>query len=408
MSTELLCLLALLWCLVIYHHLVYPIILLAVLKHQSSQKEKTCDPVDKTRTHPERELSICILVPAFNEADIIADKIRNIASLDYPTQQLKLIIACDGCSDDTASIARDAALEVENKTITIEIIEFANNRGKIAILNQLIPTIESDIVALSDASALISIDGLQIANELFQDPSIGVVAATYKLLNPGSQGEQKYWDYQIDVKKGEAAIGSPIGVHGALYFFRQTLFTPLSPEVINDDFILPMKIIEQGYRGVYRCDLVALELEQASLDMDQKRRIRIAAGNLQQLIYLPGLLRPKHSGTAFSFFSGKALRALMPLVLLIQLLACLYLAIDSDLFQMIASAQVIGIVVARLSLRLSDKINKNIKTTKLLKPMLLICYLVNGYISGLIGTLRYLFGLERGCWKSVPKEDRTL
>ena len=98
----------------------------------------------------------------------------------------------------------------------------------------------------------------------------------------------------------------------------------------------------------------------------------------------------------------------MPLVLLIQLLACLYLAIDSDLFQIISGVQVIGIVVARLSLRLPDKTNQDIKTTRLLKPMLLICYLVNGYISGLIGTLRYLFGLERGCWKSVFNEDRTL
>lgn len=406
MSNELLYLLAGLWCLIIYHHLVYPIILLKIVKHSSDKNDEAKNLENATLIH-----SISIIVPVFNEADVIADKIRNVASLDYPAHQLKLIIACDGCSDNSASVARQTAQEFENKQLDIEIIEFSNNRGKVAILNQIIPKMKSDIIALSDASALISIDGLLIANQHFNVPSIGVVAATYQLLNPGSQGEKKYWDYQVEIKKGEAALGSPIGVHGALYFFRRTLFTPLSPQVINDDFILPMKIIAQGYKGVYADDLIALELEQSNLVMDQKRRTRIAAGNLQQLFHLTNLLLPTHGGTAFNFLSGKALRALMPLMLLIQLLICIYLSQASDLFLLITAMQILGITLSRASLLITTKVDKNVEENsalKWLKPVLLIFYLINGYISGLIGSLRYLLGLERGCWKSVSKEDKTL
>ena len=411
MSIELLCLLAFLWCLIMYHHLVYPIILLEILKRHPTPlprvKEREGPVTDPERSREVTQdnvenLSICILVPAFNEAAVLADKIRNVACLDYPANKLRLIIACDGCSDNSANIARQTALEIENSALTIDVLEFEENRGKVALLNTLIPQIESDIVALSDASALISIDGLKIANRHFDIPSVGVVAATYQLLNPGSKGEQKYWQYQVDVKKGEAAIGSPIGVHGALYFFRRELFTPLPPQIINDDFILPMNIVAQGHKAIYATDLIALELERASLDMDQKRRIRIAAGNLQQLLFLPNLLLPKHGGTAFSFFSGKALRALMPMILVFQLAICLCLAVESTLFLLISSLQILGILSARLSL-LIPNFGNNKQT--IIKPFILIFYLINGYFSGLIGTLRYLFGLERGCWKSVSKED---
>lgn len=409
MSIELLYLLAFLWGLIIYHHLLYPIILMKILKGQSN-KDTSVTPSDNVQkgltAHKSADyLSICVLVPAFNEEDVIADKIRNVASLDYPSHKLQLIIACDGCNDRSAVIARQTAQEIENSALSIKIIEFAENRGKVAVLNTLIPNINSDIIALSDASALISIDGMLIANQHFKKPLVGVVAATYQLLNPGSHGELKYWQYQIDVKKGEAAIGSPIGVHGALYFFRKVLFTPLPPQIINDDFVLPMKIIAQGYKGVYASDLIALELEQASLDMDHKRRIRIAAGNFQQLLHLPELLLPKHGGTAFSFLSGKALRAIMPLILVAQLVVCLYLAKESELFLLISAMQIGGILLSRLSLIIP---NTSFKNLKIIKPFMLAFYLVNGYFSGLIGILRYLTGLERGCWKSVSPEDKSV
>ncbi len=402
MSLWLLCTLAALWCLVIYHHAVYPIIMLR-LQQQTHAREQSQEKQQKQETvlnNVSKHRTLTILVPAYNEAEVIADKIRNVASLDYPGDKLKLIIACDGCQDNTAALARQAAKERENRQLNVKVLEFKQNHGKVALLNQLIPQIDTELIALSDASALISHDALQIANRHFYHRSVGVVAATYKLLNPGSEGEQKYWDYQVSIKRGEASIGSPIGVHGALYFFRKALFQPLPQDTINDDFILPMQIISKGYQGLYDCNLIALELEQASLGMDQQRRKRIAAGNIQQLLRLPQLLSPRLGGTAFSFLSGKALRALMPLILLLQLSICLYLAAYSETFLILSLLQLAGIFLARLSLLLPEK---NLPNHKLLKPMKLAFYLINGYYSSLIGTLRYLLGLDRGHWQSVTK-----
>lgn len=395
MSLFLLVLIVLCWLLIIYHHVIYPLILNRI------QKRNIHIPSNNLQTDIAFK-SITILVPAYNEADVIADKIRNVAALDYPSGLIKLIIACDGCQDDTADIARNVAQEPENSWLNIEILDFEQNQGKVAILNQVIEQLDTDIVALSDASALISMDGLKIANQHFSNPDVAVVAATYRLLNPGSAGENKYWKYQIEVKQGEAAIGSPIGVHGALYFFCRPLFKALEPDTINDDFILPMKMVAAGYAAVYDCNIIALELEQADLGMDQRRRIRIAAGNMQQLLRLPSLLSPRQGGTAFAFLSGKALRTLMPFIILAQLFLCSMLANESTLFLLLFLAQISGITLARLSLFLPEKLLSKSKVTR---PLSLIFYLVNGYFSSFIGVTRYLLGLERGCWKSVSSKE---
>lgn len=381
---------AFLWVLIIYHHVLYPLIMRQIRVNEANNVEKASNNFKE----------ITILIPAYNEADVIADKVRNIATLDYPLEKLNVIIACDGCKDNTARVARAAATEWQNRDVNLRIIEFRKNHGKVAILNHLIPQICSEIIALSDASALIAIDALKIANAHFCNQKVGVVAATYALLNPGSEGEKKYWDYQINIKRGEAALGCPIGVHGALYFFKRSLFHTMPADTINDDFILPMDIVSRGYKAIYDTNLVALELEQASTTMDKNRRVRIASGNLQQVMRLPGLLSPSLRGTAWSYLSGKVLRAFMPSILLFQLLIASYLAFNSVVWLSFFATQLLTIIAAIGSLYLP---NGTLPDKKLLKPLSMGFYLINGYISGLIGTFRYLFRLDKHHWRSVSK-----
>jgi cellulose synthase/poly-beta-1,6-N-acetylglucosamine synthase-like glycosyltransferase len=384
-------LLILMWFLIIYHHLIYPVVLQQLHRHHQ-ENETELDAVSNMQKKP----SICVLIPAYNEADVIADKIRNLASLEYPADKFKVVIACDGCTDQTAAIARHCAQEIENSQLDITIIELPQNRGKVFVLNMMIDCLNDEVIALSDASALISIDALSIAAKHFKDPNVAVVGAGYQFLQAGNCGEDAYWQYQRKIKLAEAALGNPIGVHGALYLFRRHLFEPLPADTINDDFILPMAIVSHGFHAIYEPTMVALELEQASRQMDQQRRVRLGAGNLQQLLRLPQLLAPSMGWTAFNFFSGKALRAVMPLLIMLQLLLCLALATQSFELLLFALLQIAGFICAWLSSYLPEqKINKYLN---------ILFYLANGYRCSLLGSLRYLLGLERGCWKSIdPK-----
>jgi cellulose synthase/poly-beta-1,6-N-acetylglucosamine synthase-like glycosyltransferase len=377
--------------LVVYHHLGYPLI----LRWLGRARAETPPPAPE-RAYREAEgdsklPSIAVLIPAFNEAEHIADKIRNLAAIDYPSGQLRVVLACDGCTDNTADIAWATAREPECADLPLEILEFRQNRGKVALLNKVMPSFDGDLVALSDVSALVSVDALLVAANRFEDPRVGVVSGSYRLFNPGGSGELDYWAYQSAIKLAEGSLGSTLGAHGAFYVLRRKLFEPLEPDTINDDFVLPMRVVSRGYRALYEPRINALELESANLDLDRCRRHRIAAGNLQQLVRLRGMLRPSLKGVAFAFASGKGLRALMPFFLLFLLLGSAVLAPTSGFFALLVATQLfIYGAAAFVQLRGTHRVSRELAA---------VHYFVQGHVAGLVGALRYLTGRERGAWR---------
>jgi len=380
--------------LVVYHHVGYPIILKLLTKKSKQKKSEQIISRGYTVSAADQQLAkIAIIIPAYNEVQWIAEKIRNLAALDYPSDRLQVIIGCDGCSDETYALAVAAAKEPECTHLDINIIEFTENRGKVALLNELLSNLDCELVALTDTSALISIDSLLIAARRFDDPNIGVLNGHYRLVTPGSEGEQAYWNYQSQIKLSEAALGSTLGAHGAFYLFRYVLFEPLAADTINDDFILPMRIVEAGYRAEYEDNINALELESAASDQDHQRRRRIAAGNTQQLLRLKKLLLPRYKGIAFSFISGKALRVLMPFVMLISLLGSLLLASQYTIFMLLTVIQLLAYSIAVLQIYFNPQ-----PSNKVFK---LLGYFVSGHVAGLIGTIRYLLRLDKGHWTKI-------
>ncbi len=382
--------------LVAYHHAGYPILLKLLARDRQAAAALTDEPEPRRyRAQPEDANlpTMSVIIPAYNEAAVIAEKIRNLAIQDYPTAKLTVIVACDGCRDDTAALARMAANEPLCRHLHVQVREFSENRGKLAVLNQVIPEADGEVIVLTDASALLSVDALSLAAAHFRDLDIGVVCATYRLLTPGSVGERRYWDYQVAIKQREAALGAPLGAHGACYAFRAALFRPLAPDTINDDFILPMAIVAGGKRAVYDTRMVALELERASEATDRRRRRRIGAGNLQQVLRSASLLAPGagRTGIAFAFASGKGLRPMMPPLMALAWIGSGFLAPGSWFFAAMFAGQ--STLYALAGLRaLAPQLPWP-------KAVAALHYLIAGHIAGGIGAVRYLAGMERGRWK---------
>jgi cellulose synthase/poly-beta-1,6-N-acetylglucosamine synthase-like glycosyltransferase len=53
-----------------------------------------------------------LLIPAHNEAAVIADALASLAALDYPAARRAIFVVADNCTDDTARIARAAGVTV--------------------------------------------------------------------------------------------------------------------------------------------------------------------------------------------------------------------------------------------------------------------------------------------------------
>ncbi len=380
---------------VIYHHAIYPV-LLGLLKKRLKAETVAFTPRHYAAIDDSDLPGICIVIPAYNEAEWVADKIHNLAFLDYPSNRLQVILACDGCTDNTAEIARECMQLPECADLNLEVREFRSNRGKVAVLNHVLHDIDAALVALSDVSALISVDALLIATAHFQDPKVGVLNSHYRILSPGSEGEESYWKYQSQIKSSEAALGATLGAHGAFYMFRRELFETLDADIINDDFVLPMQIVAKGYRAEHDNRILALELEQADQEMDRHRRLRISAGNLQQLLRLKQLLLPRYRGVAFAFASGKALRVAMPFLMIASWAGSIGLSGSHWFFLVAAVGQTLlyGLAAWAIS-RKSEPKQRMIKT---------LSYIVSGHLAGLLGSLQYIFTQQRGPWRRVTEQ----
>lgn len=369
----------------IYHHAAYPLALRALANR--ARQNKPAAPASGPAFQLPR---VALIIPAHNEAKVIVRRIENCAALDYPEDKLEIVIVCDGCTDATAELAR-AAVRLQTTGIRIRIEELTENIGKIAVLNQTIPQTDCDVVALSDASAMLEPDAIRRAAGHFADPAVGVVCPSYKISENSSEGERAYWAYQTRIKADEAALGSPIGAHGAFYLFRRSEWSALPSDTINDDVIIPMRIVSRGFQAVYDTSITAVEIETTQPGQEWQRRVRIGAGNLQQAIRLVSLANPLRPGLAFTFLSGKALRAAMPFIAVAAELAMMTAAVcGNTLMTALLVAQTLVLIAARPEV--------SSQMPALARPAMWLNYLVDGYAASFVGAARYLTGYERSPW----------
>jgi biofilm PGA synthesis N-glycosyltransferase PgaC len=271
-------------------------------------------PIRKQPVEP----TVTLLIPAYNEASHIAGKIRNSLQLDYPREKIEILVACDGSRDDTPEIAQGMA-----DGVRVRVLRFPENRGKISTLNDGVREARGEIVVFSDASALLYRDSVRWLMTNFGDPAVGAVSGKYTVIGADEVGigesEDFYWKYETWLKVQESELDSTLGSHGHLHAIRRALYPYPAPGTINDDYVIPVSVLAKGYRAVY--EPRAIVYEEAREMTGFGRRVRIMAGNLQQLREIKGLLRPFRLLPLFFFLSHKVTRLLVPFAMVSALAA---------------------------------------------------------------------------------------
>jgi cellulose synthase/poly-beta-1,6-N-acetylglucosamine synthase-like glycosyltransferase len=292
------------------------------------------------------EVPVSLLVTAYNEADVIEAKIRNSLLLDYPASLLEIVIASDGSTDATVERVKSLAAVCGDR---VRLFAFPENRGKVAVLNASLPKLRGSIVVLSDASSMLAADSVRQLVSNFADPRVGAVSGVYRVRKQAesSLGTQEgfYWKYETFLKIQEAKAGCLLGAHGSLYAIRKELYPFPDEKTINDDFLIPSSVVPRGFLVAY--DPHAIAYEEAR-EMDGfNRRIRIMAGNVEQLRISKELLRPFRPLVLLSFFSHKGSRPFVSLAMVTLAISNLML-LSSRFYATMALMQILfyGLVVA--------------------------------------------------------------
>ena len=281
--------------------------------------------------------TVTMLVSAYNEEQVIAEKIRNALSLDYPAALLKIIVVSDGSTDGTHQIVKAFADQ------RVMLRHYEGRLGKTACLNRVMPAVTSDIVVFSDANSMYGARALRALVAPFVDSSVGFVTGwtTYMSAGGGSGSLGIYAKLELMTKELESQLSSCIGADGAIFAIRRELYVPLKDYDIND-LVLPLSINERGYRGVLQRDATCSEHDAGGSKREFQRQVRITSRTIRAIANYRQLLNPFRFGfLSFELFSHKASRLLVPFFLVALLISNLLLAAQGGFYLMALSAQAI-------------------------------------------------------------------
>jgi cellulose synthase/poly-beta-1,6-N-acetylglucosamine synthase-like glycosyltransferase len=263
--------------------------------------------------------SVTVLVPAYNEAGVIASKLDNLLGLDYPRDRLQLVVVSDGATDETNAILEGAAARDERLTTVL----LAERRGKANALNQGLEQATGEIVVFSDSSILLDPQALREIVRPFADPEVGCVSGEDHI--PGGGGEGLYGRYELFLRNRESAVGSIVGASGSFYAERRELCRPFV-DGLAPDFLSVLNTVEQGYRAVTEPAAFGFMSAVQHPGDEFRRKVRTLLRGMTTLWVKRGLLNPfRHGRFAWVLFSHKVMRWLVPLFMLVALLANLAL-----------------------------------------------------------------------------------
>lgn len=284
------------------------------------------------------EPSMTVLVVAYNEERQIHARIANILGCDYPRDRLEVIIACDGATDATATIASQFAHH------GVRVVECTSRRGKSAVLSEIIPRASGEIVVLADSRQRFAKDALLRLASGFADEKVGGVSGELVVLEERSRspiggGSGFYWRYETLLRRCEGIIDSTVGATGPIYAIRRSLFLPLPPTIL-DDVLIPLNIVRQGYRVLFDPSAIAYEHIIRTARAEFTRKIRTISGSYQLLFKHPWVFVPHMNRLWLQTLSHKGFRLLGPPCLAAMLAASVALS-AFPLYRILLGAQLI-------------------------------------------------------------------
>ncbi len=291
-----------------------------------------------------QQLSVSLIISAYNEEKVISEKIENALSLDYPSNLLEIVIVSDGSTDRTCGVVSGFA----NRGVVLR--HYEGRIGKTACLNRALPSAAGQIVVFSDANSAYGKGAIAALLHPFQDTTVGFVTGWTKY---GSGNEMSamgsigvYSRLELTTKELESRLGSCIGADGAIFAIRKELYQPLKDYDIND-FVIPLSINEQGYRGVLQREAICFERDAGSAKGEFQRQVRITNRTIRAIVNHFPLLNPFRFGfLSFELFSHKVLKFLVPFFMVALFISNLLLVEHGSFFLMAFAAQSIFYAVA--------------------------------------------------------------
>ncbi|CAN5528046.1 glycosyltransferase family 2 protein [soil metagenome] len=347
------------------------------------------------------EPAVTLVIPCFNEADILRDKIINSKKLDYPTEKLKIVFITDGSTDGSDSYLRAWP--------EIDVLHENRRGGKTAAENRAMKYVDTPFVIFSDANTMLNSAAVKNIVQHFEDDMVACVSGEKRIINDAADsasaaGDSIYWKYESFLKELDSELNSACGAAGELVAFRSSLYRDLPEDTLLDDFMQSMQMAASGYKIIYEKEAYVVETASENVAEELKRKIRICAGGWQSIQRLSGNLTMRKTPLLyFQYISHRVLRwTITPFLLIaIFVLNMSIIKSGSQFYMAIMVAQVLFYSAAMVGYILE---NRRVK----FKPVFVPYYFCIMNYAVLAGLRRYLSGQQKATWDKAQRKAITL
>ncbi|WP_319481705.1 glycosyltransferase family 2 protein [uncultured Draconibacterium sp.] len=347
------------------------------------------------------EPEVCLFVTAFNEKDYIGQKVNNAFSLDYPKEKIQYVWVTDGSDDGSP--------EMLEQVKELEVYHQPERRGKMHAMNRGMKFVKAPIVIFSDSNTVLGKQSIREIVKCFSNPEVGCVAGEKRIVQKDEEaaagaGEGLYWKMESWIKRKDWELNSAVGAVGELFAIRTELFEEVETDTLLDDFIISLRIAQRGYKIAYAPNAYAEETASLNVKEELKRKVRIAAGGIQTIMRLKGLLNPFRDGLlSWQYFSHKVLRwAFAPPALFLLFIINLLLVVNSNnwtvanLYATVLYLQVLCYIAAAFGWYFE---NRKVRMKALFVPY----YFVMINYASILGIVRYAKGRQSVNWEKSKR-----
>jgi len=377
---------------IFYAFIGYGIVLFLLIKIKRLFKGKPILP------EPLNLPTCTLIVAAYNEGAFIEEKIKNSLGLVYPEGKLRFIFITDGSNDSSPQII--------SKYPQIELMHTNERKGKMAAVHRAVAAVKTDVIVFTDANTFLNKEAIINICRHYSNSKVGAVAGEKRVeiteTADATAGEGFYWKYESKLKTWDSELYSVVGAAGELFSVRSSLYQYVPSNAIIDDFMISMLIAKKGYRIVYEPEAYASETSSEDVKEELKRKIRIAAGGLQSIIWLKSLLIPfKMPLLSFQYISHRVLRwTVVPFLMILALLLNILIVVEGDsqpVYQLLLLAQILFYSMSFLGWLMETRQIK-------IKIFFIPYYFAMMNYAVIRGIFRYAAGKQSAIWEKAKRK----
>jgi cellulose synthase/poly-beta-1,6-N-acetylglucosamine synthase-like glycosyltransferase len=261
---------------------------------------------------------VSLIVAAYREQDVIADKVANALAQNWPRDRLEVIVAVDGAADATAARARAAGADV--------VLELPRG-GKMRAQDAGVRAARGDLLAFSDANTMWQPDATAELAAAFADPAVAYACGEVSFTNEaGTNQEGVYWRYELWMRAHESRLASITAGNGGIYMVRRDDYIAFDPPM-GHDMAMPPELVRRGRRAVFVGSARAEEPMVPTIEGEWARKRRMMS-RVWRILRISRITRLHEYEPLYAtmLVSHRLLRYASPFLHLVALLASLGLA----------------------------------------------------------------------------------